>query len=111
MNTNQKYGLNDFEKEHGPLTFGEALESYRIGEEISQSGMARKIGISAQSLCDIEKGRRIPTPKRAARIARVIGEPEMFWVKLALQDSLRKENLNFNVSLSPSADPVDLEMV
>jgi transcriptional regulator with XRE-family HTH domain len=111
MNTDQKYGLKDFEKEHGPLTFGEALESYRLGEEISQSDMAGKIGISAQSLCDIEKGRRIPTPKRAARIARVIGEPEMFWIKMALQDSLRKENLHFNVSLSPSADPVDLEMV
>ena len=111
MNTNQKYGLNDFEKEHGPLTFGEALESYRIGEEISQSGMARRIGISAQSLCDIEKGRRIPTPKRAARIARVIGEPEIFWIKLALQDSLRKEDLNFNVSLSPSADHIDAQVL
>ena len=111
MNTNPKYGLNEFEKEHGPLTFGEALESYRLGEEISQSDMARRIGISAQSLCDIEKGRRIPAPKRAAKIAQVIGEPEMFWIKLALQDSLRRENLNFNVSLSPSADPVDMEMV
>lgn len=100
MNTNNKYGLKELEKEHGPLTFGDALESYRLGEEISQAEMAKKIGISPQSLCDIEKGRRIPTPKRAARIARVIGEPEIFWVKLALQDELRKENLNFNVSLS-----------
>ena len=53
MNTNKKYGLKDFEKEHGPLTFGEALESYRLGEEISQADMAKRIGISAQSLCDI----------------------------------------------------------
>ncbi|BBO73255.1 hypothetical protein DSCW_06720 [Desulfosarcina widdelii] len=110
MNPNQKYGLDEFEKEHGPLTFGEALESYRLCEEISQSDMAKRIGISAQSLCDIEKGRRIPTPKRAAKIAQVIGEPEMFWIKMALQDSLRKENLNFNVSLSPSAGPVDAQM-
>jgi len=111
MNTNHKYGLNDLEKEHGPLTFGEALESYRIGEETSQLDMAKKIGISAQSLCDIEKGRRIPSAKRAAKIAQVIGEPEMFWIKLALQDSLRKENLNFNVSLSPSTDYVEPQMM
>ena len=111
MNTNQKYGLNDLEKEYGPLTFGEALESYRIGEEISQLDMAKKIGISAQSLCDIEKGRRIPSPKRAAKIAQVLGEPEIFWIKLALQDSLRKENLNFNVSLSPSANSVEAQMM
>ncbi len=100
MSIKKKYGLKDLEKEYGPLTFGEALQSYRLGEEISLSDMAEKIGISPQSLCDIEKGRRIPTPKRAAKIAQLIGEPEMFWVKLALQDELRKDNLNFKVSLS-----------
>lgn len=100
MNTKKRYGLKDFEKEHGPLTFGEALESYRLGEEISQADMAKKIGISSQSLCDIEKGRRIPTPKRAAKIAQLIGEPELFWVKLALQDELKRDNLNFKVVLT-----------
>jgi|GEM_PF-644840 len=94
------FTLSDLEKEYGPLTFGEALQSYRLGEEISLSDMADKIGISPQSLCDIEKGRRIPTPKRAAKLAQLIGEPEIFWVKLALQDELRKDNLNFKVSLS-----------
>ena len=107
MSTKQKYGLKDLEKEYGPLTFGEALESYRLGEEISQADMAKRIGISAQSLCDIEKGRRIPTPKRAAKIAQVIDEPEMFWIKLALQDGLRKENLKFDVFLKPSVDHVE----
>ena len=100
MNTKKKYSLKDFEKEHGPLSFGEALESYRLGEEVSQTDMAKKIGISAQSLCDIEKGRKIPTPKRAAKIAQLIGESEMFWVKLALQDELKRDNLNFKVALS-----------
>jgi len=89
--------LEDLEKEYGPLTFGEALQSYRLGEEISLSDMAEKIGISHQSLCDIEKGRRIPTPKRAAKIAQLIGESEMFWVKLALQDELRKDNLSLSI--------------
>jgi transcriptional regulator with XRE-family HTH domain len=106
MSIKQKYGLKDLEKEYGPLTFGEALESYRLGEEISQADMAKIIGISAQSLCDIEKGRRIPTPKRAAKIAQVIGESEMFWIKLALQDGLRKEDLKFDVFLKPSAEHV-----
>lgn len=102
MNTKPRYDLKEFEKEFGPLTFGEALESYRLGEEISQAEMAKKIGVSPQSLCDLEKGRRIPTPQRAAKIALIIGEPEKFWIKLALQDELRKYNLNFNVELSPS---------
>lgn len=100
MSTKKRYGLKEFEKDHGPLTFGEALESYRLGEEISLAEMSKKIGISSQSLCDIEKGRRIPTPKRAAKIAQLIEEPESFWIKLALQDELRKNNLNYKVSLS-----------
>jgi transcriptional regulator with XRE-family HTH domain len=101
MTTETKYGLKDLEKEHGPLTFGEALESYRLGEGISQAEMAKKIGIKPQSLCDLEKGRRIPTPQRAAKVAQVLGEPEKFWIKLALQDELRKYHLNFNIELSP----------
>lgn len=111
MSTKQRYGLKELEKEYGPLSFGEALESYRLGEEMPQSQMAKKIGISAQSLCDIEKGRRIPTPKRAARIAAVIGEPEIFWIKLAMQDGLRKENLNFNVTLSPAEKPEQAQVL
>ncbi|MXW79281.1 MAG: XRE family transcriptional regulator, partial [Gemmatimonadetes bacterium] len=50
-------------------------------------------------LCDIEKERRIPSPSRAAKIAGKLGEPESFWVQLALQDMLRKENLNLVVSI------------
>lgn len=100
MNTKKRYGLKDLEKEHGILTFGEALESYRFGEEISQADMAKRIGISSQSLRYIEKGRRIPTPKRAAKIAQLIGKPELFWVKLALQDELKRDNLNFKVVLT-----------
>ena len=103
MHTEHGYGTKDLEKDHGPLTFGDALESYRLGEELSQAELAKKIGISAQSLCDIEQERRIPTPKRAARIAQIIGEPEIFWIKLALQDGLRKDNMN-NASVSCRGD-------
>lgn len=106
MSIKTNYGVKDLEKEHGPLTFGEALESYRLGEEISQAEMAKRIGIKPQSLCDLEKGRRIPTPQRAAKVAQVIGEPEKFWIKLALQDELRKYHLNFNVELSPSENEI-----
>lgn len=101
MTTKRRYDMKVFEKEFGPLTFGEALESYRLGEGISQAEMANKIRVSPQSLCDLEKGRRIPTPQRAAKIAQIIGEPEKFWIKLALQDELRKYDLNFSVELSP----------
>jgi len=99
MTTNH-YGTTDLEKEFGLLTFGNALSSYRKGEELNQKQFAKLLGISAQSLCDLEKERRIPTPGRAARIAKILKEPEAFWVKLALQDLLRKERIDLAVSVS-----------
>jgi len=100
MITKEHYGTAEFEKEFGPLTFGNALASYRLGEEKSQREFAAFLGISPQSLCDIEKERRIPPPSRASKIAGKLGEPEGFWVQLALQDMLRKENLNLVVSIA-----------
>ena len=99
MITKGQYGTSNLEREFGCLTFGNALASYRIGEEKSQREFAIFLGISPQSLCDIEKERRIPSPSRAAKIAGKLGEPESFWVQLALQDMLRKENLNLVVSI------------
>ena len=99
MTTKEHYGTSELGEEFGHLTFGNALASYRMGEEKSQRAFAVFLGISPQSLCDIEKERRIPTPSRASKIARKLGEPESFWVQLALQDMLRKENLDLVVSI------------
>jgi transcriptional regulator with XRE-family HTH domain len=100
MNTKAQYGVAELEKGFGSLTFGNALASYRLGEEKSQREFAAFLDISPQSLCDIEKERRIPSPSRAAKIARKLGEPESFWVQLSLQDMLRKEDLNLVVSIA-----------
>lgn len=97
----KEYGTKDLERDYGPLTFGKALWAHRKSEEMSQKDFAAKLGISQQSLCDLEKGRRIPSAHRAAKIARKIGYPENLCVKLALQDELRKEDLNFTITLTP----------
>ena len=99
MNTDEIYGSKELERDYGPLTFGRALWAHRKCEEISQAEFARFLEISSQSLCDIEKGRTIPSPRRAAKIANKIGEPEIFWIQLALQDMLRKESFNYTVSV------------
>ncbi|MFH2059279.1 MAG: helix-turn-helix transcriptional regulator [Pseudomonadota bacterium] len=96
----KEYGTKELREEFGPLTFGNALEAYRKSEEQTQVDFANQLSISPASLCDIEKGRRIPTPKRAAKIASQIGQPEIFWIQLALQDILRKEDLNYQVTVA-----------
>ena len=87
------------EKLYGPLTFGGLLKAWRDAEDISQTAFARKVGLSVQNLNDLEKGRRIPTPTRAARIAKKLGLPEMGMIQLALRDSLTKVGFKYDVTL------------
>lgn len=102
MNTKTKkpFTYRDLEKEYGVLTFAKVIEAHRLGEEMTLTEMAKLLGISKQSLCDLEKGRRIPSPSRAASIADKLGMiPESF-IRLAIQDQLRQEDLHYNVSLT-----------
>ncbi len=81
----------------GPLTFGAAVEGLRVGEELSQVAFAKKLGVSRQYLCDVEKGRRLVSPDQAARFARVFGHPPNVLVRLALQDAVRASGLKLTV--------------
>jgi len=82
-----------------PLTFGEAVEALRVRDEITQSVLAKKIGISRQYLCDLEKGRRLVSPEQAARFAKAFGHPPRVLVQLALQDSIRASGLKLRVAV------------
>ena len=75
------------------------LKAWRESEELSQTAFSKKLGLSVQNLNDLEKGRRIPTPSRAARIAKKLGLPEMGMIQLALRDSLLKEGFKYDVKL------------
>jgi transcriptional regulator with XRE-family HTH domain len=99
MNTKKHYTTADLEKDFGPLTFGRALESFRLCEEYSLTQLAKKLKISPQSLCDLEKGRRIPSVNRAVEIAMKLNEPLETWVQLALNDILREADLNFKIEI------------
>ncbi len=83
----------------GPLSFGEAVESLRARDEITQAALAKKIGISRQYLCDVEKGRRLVSPEQAARFAKAFGHPPSLFVQLALQDSVRASGLKLRVAV------------
>jgi len=87
------------EKKYGVLTFADMLKAWREAEDISQTAFAKKIGLSVQNLNDLEKGRRIPSPSRAAMIAKKLGLPEMGVIQLALKDSLIKEGFDYEVKL------------
>ncbi len=96
----KKYGTKELRKEFGKLTFGLALKSQRMGEEMTKSEFSEILGISVPSLSDLEKGRRIPSPGRAMEIAKKLGEPKAYWIQLALQDKLREEKIDLVVTVA-----------
>jgi len=83
----------------GPMTFGMAVEALRQSAGISQVAFAKKLGISKAQLCDIEKGRRPATIERAIRIAKALGQPPQFFVRLMLQSQLDEAGVKLQVEL------------
>lgn len=100
--TTKKSAFEKLEKQFGRLTFGGILRSWREADEMSQTAFAKRLGLSVQNLNDLEKGRRIPSASRAARIAKKLGVPEIGLIQLALRDSLAKEGFNYQVDLRPA---------
>ena len=100
MSTKIRYGTKELEKEIGGLSFGKLLEAHRKSEEVSQKDFAVTLGISQSSLCDLEKGRKVPSPSRALSIAQALGVSENLWIQVALQDQLDEQGIDFKVSVA-----------
>jgi transcriptional regulator with XRE-family HTH domain len=82
-----------------PLILGSLIESIRLGEEMSQTAFARKLGVSPSHLCDIEKGRKVVGPERAARFAKILGRSQEQFVRLSLQELIDEAGLQMRVNI------------
>jgi transcriptional regulator with XRE-family HTH domain len=85
------------------LSLGSFILSIRQGEELSQVEFAKLLGVSRQILCDIEHGRRIISPKKAAEYADRLGYSKKQFVRLCLQDMLDRDHLNLIVEIENAA--------
>src|SRR3990167_6949668 len=81
------------------LTLGELLLSIRQCDEMSQVNFAKKLGISRQNLCDIERHRRFVSPKSAAEYAEKLGYSKNQFVRLCLQDLLDRDGLGMLIDV------------
>ena len=84
---------------HGPMTLGDMLWSLRMCDEISQAEFAKTLGVSRSHLCDVEKGRKVVSPERAAAWANILGFPPTVFVKLALQEQLDRAGVKMSVEV------------
>jgi transcriptional regulator with XRE-family HTH domain len=85
------------------LTLGSFLLAIRQGEELSQVQFAKTLGVSRQVLCDIERGRRIISPKKAAEYATLLGYSKKQFVRLCLQDMIDRDHLGLIVEIENAA--------
>jgi transcriptional regulator with XRE-family HTH domain len=105
MTTNQSRNAMDFLE--GILgkkpTLGDYLLAIRQGEEQTQIEFAKNLGISRQNLCDIEHNRRFVSPRVAAQFAENLGYSKNQFVRLCLQDLLKREGLSLSVDIHSDA--------
>ncbi len=87
-----------------PMSFGKALTALRSLYDLSLVELSKKVGMSKQHICDIEKERRFVSIEKAAEIARKLGHPAGgYFVRLAIQDQVRHSGLRYKVSLEDAA--------
>jgi len=85
----------------GRLTLGKLIRSIRLGEEETQEVFSEKLGMSKQQLSDIENDRKAVSSKSAAYYADILGYSEEQFIKLSIQDSLKRNGLMYDVDLRP----------
>jgi transcriptional regulator with XRE-family HTH domain len=85
------------------LSMSSFLWAIREGEEMTQVAFASLLGISRQYLCDIERGRRSISARMAANFAKKLGYSEKQFIRLALQDDLKRQGFHFSVELKEAA--------
>ena len=83
----------------GPLTLAELLSSIRLGDEMSYTEFAERLGVSRSHLCDIEKGRKAISLERAVEFAERLGYSKDQFVRLALQTQVNEAGLSYKVSI------------
>lgn len=92
-------GIESLEAIIGKMTIGLFLKAFREADDLSQVEVTRKLKITRANLCDIEKERKLVSPERAAKFARILKVPESALVRLSLQDLLRSTRLEDEIEL------------
>lgn len=81
---------------------GQLLLRLRLAEGVTQREFAARLGFTAPHLCEIEAGRKLVSPERAASMARTLRLSEQVCVRLALQDLIDQAGLAYRVYVKPA---------
>ena len=84
----------------GPLTFAQLLSSIRKGEDWSQNEMAKRLKVTRSFICNLEKGRKIPSLQSAVDYAEALGYSPHQFATLVIQDQVNKMGFPAKVSIA-----------
>ncbi len=76
LNMNIKNAQLVLEKSLGNFSFAMFILGMHTTLNLSQVVMAKRLGISRSALCEIEKGRKLVSPRSASRYAKKAGFSE-----------------------------------
>ena len=99
-NTNAVDFLNKTLSE--PLTFGGIIKNIRLTEydNMTQQKFADDVlHLSKTRLSDIENNRKLVSISKAIELARKLSQSKRFFVTVAMQDMLNKNNLEYSIKL------------
>lgn len=89
-----------FLKEFGPFSFGELFKAHRESEGLTQAETARFLELSRQNVCDLEKGRWLPSPEIVERFAKQLGYSPTVFLKSYFEEVLKRKNMtNYSVDI------------
>lgn len=87
----------------GPLTLGKTIRSIRLCDEMKQSDFALRLGVTLSYLSDLECDRKEVSPQKASQFADMLGYSRKQFIRLAVQDSLRRQGLHYEIDVREAA--------
>jgi len=85
------------------LTLGKAIRAIRLCEEIKQGEFADTLKVTQSYLSDLENDRKEISPQKAAQFADTLGQSKKQFIRLAIQDGLRRKGLCYEIDIKDAA--------
>jgi transcriptional regulator with XRE-family HTH domain len=87
----------------GNLTLGKTIRAIRLCDEIKQGDFAARLNVTQSYLNDLENDRKEISLQKAAELAEMLGQSKKQFIRLAIQDSLHKKGLYYDIELRDAA--------
>ena len=83
-------------------TLGSMIQALRLCDEISQTDLAQRIGVSRQFMSNVEKNKAAIGIAFIKKVSAALGYPIEPFLELYFRDQLLKEGINSSVSVVAS---------